>query len=786
MRRPLCTALLVFLACYLAAALLLPGAPLPEYGDREGEALKLAGKVSKPYSPADGTREGQFFSLSDIQVFSESESQLFPASGNYFVLCYLQDGEEMPRAGSRVLASGELWPFREATNPGEFDASAYYARKGYLFSLREAEIVRESMDYGKVAQALASLRHWADRFFYRALGGEDAGIASAMVLGIKKGMDEEVKALYAGAGISHLLAISGLHLSLIGMGAFGLLRRLRLPVAVSAGASALFLYAYAWMVEMSVSTRRALVMFCLLLGARLAKRTTDLPTSLAVAACVILVPAPQEALDAGFQLSFSAVLGIALVVPVLTRERERAQEKRTGTGGRGKGAGKRCFLTGKRIGESRPVWALRQLVWTKNAWAARLPGPVKRLGLTLYQSAAASFGITLAMLPFLLAHYYEWSPWSVAANLAVIPLMGILLPLLLLLLAVGGVGSLAPALGPVLLPAVWGLEWSCARILDLYEGICRLILLLPGSTQHTGFPAPWAMAAYGIGLGLLVRGGGRLGRKTRLAAAVCLSTIFLWRLPGDLRITMLDVGQGLSVCVETPEHGVYLMDAGSTSKRDVGQYQVVPYLKYIGTRRIEGIFISHWDEDHVNGLEDVLAWAKLGHVPVKRLFLPDTALADGKLSELLALAETYRVPVERLSAGEKTKDSGLRLTCLHPEAGSTPGSRNDSSLVLRLDYRDFSALFMGDLEQEGEQRLLEEKGERTLAAQLLIAGHHGSSNASGEAFLDQVSPRLAWISCGKNNRYGHPSPETEKRLGERDIPEKVTAREGAQTIVVGR
>ncbi len=132
----------------------------------------------------------------------------------------------------------------------------------------------------------------------------------------EKGMDSEVKALYQGAGISHLLAISGLHLSLIGAGLFGLLKKVRLPVALSAGISTWILIVYAQLTGMGISTRRALVMFFAVFGGGLLKRTPDLPTSLAVAALLLLVPRPQRILDAGFQLSFSAVIGIAVMIPV--------------------------------------------------------------------------------------------------------------------------------------------------------------------------------------------------------------------------------------------------------------------------------------------------------------------------------------------------------------------------------------------------------------------------------------------------------------------------------------
>lgn len=169
----------------------------------------------------------------------------------------------------------------------------------------------------------------------------------------------------------------------------------------------------------------------------------------------------------------------------------------------------------------------------------------------------------MTMLPFLLIHFYEWSPWSVLLNLAVIPLMGILLPCLIGLQLVARLTALVHCLE---LPQ----HLLCAAIEAIffcYEQLCRFTTALPGSILHTGYPTWQALTAYTIGLIALAVSGKKLRPHLRLAAAVCLMGIFLIRLPGELNVTMLDVGQGECVGIETREHHVYLVDAGSTSKK---------------------------------------------------------------------------------------------------------------------------------------------------------------------------------------------------------------------------
>lgn len=760
----------------------------------DGETLCLTGKVTDCWQPVDGTQENASFYLKDLSIEADASSFVFSGDSaettdnlsqisgsadadqmsilissqkttsqinemqeifgkNASALCYLQEDETLPKAGSYVRVFGEVSPFLQATNPGEFDAAAYYRRKDCLFALRKTKITAQTKTYGRLEEFLSQLRYESEVLFRKLLGEKNGATASAMVLGRKKGMDSEVKALYQGAGISHLLAISGLHLSLIGAGLFGLLKKVRLPVALSAGISTWILIVYAQLTGMGISTRRALVMFLLFLAAGLLKRTPDLPTSLAVAALLLLVPKPQRILDAGFQLSFSAVIGIAVMIPVLQDGWEDA-------------------VPSLRVTDGVAGWNIARAVIAR---ACRL----------LRKNILAGLGITMTMLPFLLIHFYEWSPWSVLLNLAVIPLMGILLPCLIGLQLVARLTAFTHCLE---LPQHL-LCTAIEAIFSCYEQLCRFTTALPGSILHTGYPTWQALAVYTIGLIALAMSGKKLRPHLRLAAAVCLMGIFLIRLPGELNVTMLDVGQGECVGIETREHHVYLVDAGSTSKKKTGQYQIIPWLKYIGTRSVEGIFITHWDEDHISAVGELLEWSKSSRVKIRRIFLPDVALKDEVLETLLQQIEEAEVSVEYLSAGEHMTDGALQISCLHPYAKKVPEDRNDASLVLRLSQDDFQMLLTGDLEKSGEDWLVEQARPATqnpLRCTILDAGHHGASNATGEALLDLAQPGVVLISCGKNNRYGHPAPETLQRLEERGIRWYSTAEVGAIQVQVGK
>lgn len=728
MRRPLCLIVLLFLTVYLAIAL-----PLQKKEQRQvpdGETVILSGTAASLYESVDQSQMS--FTLESVEFSANNQNE----QQNSRVICYLPAGQgRLPKLGSHVVVYGTAEAFREASNPGEFDMRAYYERQGYLFCLKKTEILQESAEYDRAGQFLYELAHRTSVYFWEVLGEKNGSLSSAMVLGIKKGLEPEVKNLYQEAGIGHLLAISGLHMSLIGMGIFQAMKSTGLPLGISAAASGVLLAVYGAMTGMGVSTVRALIMFFLLLFAKLLGRTSDVPTSMALAAAAILIPNPALVKDAGFQLSFSAVFGAVAVVPVL-------QEM-----------------------------GLKSASEEKRRWGSLLE--------KLFSGLISSFGITLTMLPFLLLHYYKWNPWSFGANLIVIPLMSLLLPMLLVLAGFGVLNGYEVTLGARILAL------PVKGIFFVYEKICEIVLTLPGSSVITGAPKGWQIGIFCAGLGLLVWRGRKCRPLFRNLLAFGLTFIFLFRVPKEeLAITMLDVGQGECVCVETPEQEVWLLDAGSTSKTKTGQYQIIPFLEYSGVRRIDGIFISHWDEDHVSALEELLPWAKQSHVRIERLVLPDTQLEDEALLSLKELAADHEIALYRAGAGDVLKSGGTAFYCLHPYEGETAADRNQVSLVWKLEYGDFSALFTGDLQTEGEQWLVEQYGDRMLDCDLLDAGHHGAANASSQAFLEATSPAAVLISCGKNNRYGHPSADTLERIGRQGAAVYVTADSGALLVRV--
>ena len=238
------------------------------------------------------------------------------------ILCYLREGVPEPEIGSLVILKGTLKNFQQPTNPGQFNAPFYYQILRISFRLNQAEIQVKSDRFYKISEGLYQLRRKAGSKVDALLPEQEASVMKTMLLGEKGILDEEIKDLYQRNGIAHILAISGLHISMIGMGLYQLLRRAGLKIKLSAILASMIIVLYGMMTGFAVSAIRAIAMFLLQMLAQILGRTYDRITALAVAAVLVLEEQPLYLFHSGFQFSFLCVLGISLILPVLGKVRK--------------------------------------------------------------------------------------------------------------------------------------------------------------------------------------------------------------------------------------------------------------------------------------------------------------------------------------------------------------------------------------------------------------------------------------------------------------------------------
>lgn len=714
-KRPVCLLCLLLMAamcfCHFLGIPLLGGNPLPgkvqEWILAHPDAM-IFGEVQR----CTDTEISQSIYLKNAYLIHQSEKISIEN-----IRVFTKEKQKVP-VGTVLWVSGKLEPVQEPRNPGEFHSPRYYACDHIWYFLKEGVIQKKSRTYWKLGEQLAVFRERMSALLTEG-AKEGAPVFQAMVLGDRSQLLEETKDQYQMGGIVHILAISGLHISLLGMGLFQLLNKTGMGLVPAGLLSLTLLFLYGMMTGGSVSAMRAVTMFLLSVGARLLGRCYDMVTALALSAIFLLLDAPANLLGSSFWLSFGAVLGIGVISPIFLE-----------------------ILGGK--------------------------GKVTR-GLV------NSLGVQLVTLPAVLYSYGEISVAGIFLNLFVLPTVGVVL-----------LSGVCGCLLGLVFPGAAALAFLPGRaLLWIYQFLCVLAGKFSFCTWVAGQPALWQMAGYLLFLGAALwmgKKGTRYGKVFFVTLLITGILVIGFRPGGTFSITCLDVGQGDGIVMETPGRHHLLIDGGSSNKSKLCRYQLLPYLKSQGIRCLDGVFISHTDEDHISGVRELLHQIEKGltAIEIKLLVLPELKEKPKAYQELEQLAKNAGVPVETAVRGDSFLLDGVRLLVLSPKEGSPGKDVNEEAMVFLAEYQDFSGLFTGDIGEETEKELLPFLEN----VDFLKVGHHGSGYSSCEEFLERIAPDLAVISCSVSNRYGHPSKETVERLKAAGAQVEFTMKNGAICIKV--
>lgn len=710
-KRPLSMAclamiLMIFLGIKLAGT-------SPSYEEeQEGEYVTVTGKV---YQKETTEKEG----VPRLTVYLSFKD----TNRKQNVICYLLPGQKLPELGSVVTVKGRRKNFEKPSNPGQFDAKSYYQILKISYRLNQTQIITKSKSYHKVKELLYQLKQKWSKILEDRLPEEEASVMKAMLLGEKGSLDRELKGLYQRSGIAHVLAISGLHISLLGMGIYRMLKKCRLPAAAAVVTSMVIMVFYGFMTGFAVSSLRAVMMFSLQMIAKLFGRTYDLITAAFVAAVLILLDQPLYLYHSGFLFSFGCVFAIAFLVPALTTDKGKKR--------------------------------------TDRHW--------------LIQLLLSSGALTMATLPLSLWFFYQLPLYSVLLNLLVIPLMSFLVAGGMILLVAGGVG--AAAAGPVAM-LVMG-------VLTVYEKACLVSETLPMHLITPGKPELWQLLLYLSAILLVLFFHKKISLRVKWAMVLCSAALLFLPNTGDLKITFLDVGQGDCIHIKSEEGRHYLIDGGSSSVEQVGTYRILPYLKSQGAAVIQAVFVTHPDADHYNGIEELLKQGRQQGIQIKRLLLPDVAEAakTAAYHSLEQSAAEAGIPVGYISRGQALSEKNWQLRCMHPGKGFDSRESNELSTVLLLQYGSFQALFTGDITGVAEERMLAYLEKQFMGRiTLLKTAHHGSAYSTPEELFKQFFPVYSIISCGRNNSYGHPHQELLDRMEKYGAKVYITYESGAITI----
>lgn len=720
-------------------------------------------------------------------------------SGQMKIVAYMSTSEK-PILGQDVVLSGVAALPEHATNPGGFDAADYYKAKKIFMFLKDTSYVETGVKKSELLNTLQGIKERVASVYDQTFEPKAASVLSAMVLGDKRGLDRDTRNMYQLNGIAHILAISGLHIAILGMTLFEWLRKRTGSYRISGCVAMIVVVFYGIMTGLSGSTSRAVIMMGLVMLGKVKGRSVDLLTSAGIASICMAVWNPYVIRDAGFQLSFAAVAGLAVIHPVYVQT----------FGKKGK----------------------------------------------LRQAFGVSLSSSLATLPICVFYYYQFPLYGILLNLLVVPLVSCLLMSALVTAGCGIISIKAAELAGI--PAHF--------ILILYERLCGLSEKIPFSSINVGHISVRMALVYYLGLGVVLfilrcyageknssqstdennsageevnksmrkslgrdltkpvrKKSGRCGRYLYgIILVILLTALYEYaNLDRSFVAVFLDVGQGDGILIRTEQGTSILIDGGSTSNQRVGEYVLLPAIRYYGMSELDYVFVTHGDADHISGIEYLLNAEHIG-VRIRNLVLAKYGDRQG-LANIETLAKEKNINVVYMEAGDKIQEkqnpdmAGLTLECLYPsgstleakqvvereadsiaeakqvaereasgitddkkiaigldnaitanvlgeEATGSGLNANDLSMVLLAKYDGRKILFTGDAGSMVEKRLILEKSILLSETDALKVGHHGSHSASSKGFLQMTKPQYAIISCGKKNHYGHPHEETLMQL----------------------
>lgn len=525
---------------------------------------------------------------------------------------------------------------------------------------------------------------------------------------------------------------TGLHISLLGGLLFRLMRRARVPIPAAGIITIAGLLLYGMMTGMSLATMRAIWMMVIFLVAQMFGKSYDMPTAMGIALFFMLLCNPVRILDAGMQLSYMAIAGVSLGNYGMKRLHKKTGFRR---------------------------------------FQKRYP-----LRFRVVQSLFYSVTLQGMMLPVVAKTYYEIPVYAGLLNLIVVPGMTVVVAgsWFGLLVSIGTI-----SLGRfVMLPVGWmlqGYTWLCERTLELpwntlvtgeirgwqigmwYGGIACTLVLLRTKTRnklrdfvykHTGrFWRKREVVRYTVCtilISMLLQGAGQ---------ALCV-----WQQRTEA-ICFLDVGQGDGILIRSPDGRNIVIDGGSTSQSKCGTYTLLPALRSQGMTEIDCWFVTHTDEDHISGLKELLSQGKLTQIKVRTIVFSAYVFQDAALAELETMIRAAGITIVWMREGDVIGDDTFTLTCLHPTAEYRAKDKNAASLALAYHSDTFDMLFTGDMDADAVADMDIQQD-----YDCIKLPHHGSKYSYVEGVYAHADYGL--ISCGYNNRYGHPHAEVLQGLAQ--------------------
>lgn len=558
---------------------------------------------------------------------------------------------------------------------------------------------------------------------------ETRGVVLGILLGDKSSIEEDVRQNFADSSLSHILAVSGTHISYVVICISVLFKKLKLNKNIRKVLTSLVLFMYLYLVDFSVSATRAVIMSTIVIMQMLFYRKQDTITTIAFSSIIILINNPYSILNIGFLLSYGGTIGIILFVNRISIESKEDFFQRF----------KRylkdiCIVTISAQTIIMPIiiYYFNTISFTfiiSNIIASLIIGPIIMIGLVII--AISFFKIPIISL---IIRFY---------NILIVILV-----------------RTADIISKIPMSKIYLKTPTTLEIIFYYSVVFLIALLIYIKKSNRKFIKKTIQIDIYNLKNFFINNRNKVLIFISIVSLISITSI---KIPKELKINFIDVGQGDSCLITTPQNKKVIVDSGGSESYDVGKNVLLPYLLDKRITKIDYIMISHFDTDHCKGFEYVLE-----NIKVKNVIISKQSETSENFKQIMKIIRKKRINLIIVQKGSKIKiDNFTTVDILSPQSENIADNMNDNSIVAKFEAYNFSILFTGDASEKIEKELIKEK--INLKSDILKVSHHGSKTGTSEEFLKSVKPKIALIGVGENNKFGHPTKDVIKRLTENKI-----------------
>ena len=558
---------------------------------------------------------------------------------------------------------------------------------------------------------------------------ETRGVVLGILLGDKSSIEEDVRQNFADSSLSHILAVSGTHISYVVICISVLFKKLKLNKNIRKVLTSLVLFMYLYLVDFSVSATRAVIMSTIVIMQMLFYRKQDTITTIAFSSIIILINNPYSILNIGFLLSYGGTIGIILFVNRISIESKEDFFQRF----------KRylkdiCIVTISAQTIIMPIiiYYFNTISFTfiiSNIIASLIIGPIIMIGLVII--AISFFKIPIISL---IIRFY---------NILIVILV-----------------RTADIISKIPMSKIYLKTPTTLEIIFYYSVVFLIALLIYIKKSNRKFIKKTIQIDIYNLKNFFINNRNKVLIFISIVSLISITSI---KIPKELKINFIDVGQGDSCLITTPQNKKVIVDSGGSESYDVGKNVLLPYLLDKRITKIDYIMISHFDTDHCKGFEYVLE-----NIKVKNVIISKQSETSENFKQIMKIIRKKRINLIIVQKGSKIKiDNFTTVDILSPQSENIADNMNDNSIVAKFEAYNFSILFTGDASEKIEKELIKEK--INLKSDILKVSHHGSKTGTREEFMKSVKPKIALIGVGENNKFGHPTKDVIKRLTENKV-----------------